>query len=1452
MPSSAAANLRCRLGAMDTMRALRVVSHHARGPRSASRQNTFGDHPGLTAAPLARLAGCSGRVLRMIRTRAIPLIDACPLPAQHHGRRHAWSEPFFLSTDVDSRDLPGPSNMGGTQDNSSHNEMSGSEPNCGGGGREEAILEPVNGVVQPPFVPPASRRQRTTNQLQHLLKVVMKALWKHQFAWPFQQPVDTVKLNLPDYHRIIRHPMDLGTIKKRLEHCYYSSAQECIDDFKTMFTNCYVYNKPGEDVVLMAQALEKLFLTKITEMPKEETDLPLPPPRAGQGKKGKGKGAAGAAVAVKGPRAAAAAAAAAKGPSPAQNAVSPATNSHSPAESLPAAVPGSTNTPTALSATSPTLRSSTYAQQAAAASAAAASSSLGGSPAAAPPELPPAAAPPISAPAPPPLVQMPPALKVSPAEAVAPAARDDGRWPQRRQAKKGVKRKADTTTPLPLEPPAGGPSYVGVAVGAPPEPKSSKVSTRRESGRPIKKPSKDLPDTQQHSSKPKKGKLTEQMKYCNSILKELFAKKHAGPPGPSPRRPRRAQQPRPGYAWPFYKPVDAELLGLHDYHEIIKHPMDLGTVKQKMDNREYKSPEEFAGDVRLIFTNCYKYNPPDHEVVAMARKLQDVFEMRYAKMPDEPPPSEPQPVSQADRVDSESSSSSRSSSSASSSSSESEDTDEERERKLQQLQEQLRKVTEQISILAAESRKKDKKKKKKKTKRNDKGGPVAAAGEPAEPKEVKMEVDQPAVAAAPASSEAAAAAALAGPAALPAKAPKAPKGAKGAKAAAAAAASAGSGAGSGGAKPGGGQQKRQRSNSKSSKKSKSLPAFDSEDEDNAKPMSYDEKRQLSLDINKLPGDKLGRVVHIIQSREPSLRDSNPDEIEIDFETLKPSTLRELESYVASCLRKKPRKPYSSKSKLAAGKSKEEQVREKKQELEKRLQDVSGQLGTTAKKPLKKDAENSHVDVVGGPSRLSASSSSSSDSDSSSSSSTSSSSDSSDSESEPLVKKEKTDTNQAPTLEPQSLLGPSLSAAMPSLTPVAPRPPLGASNNGAAPPYTLPTASTHVASLAGAQPFAPAMVPFPGILGAPMPDPALTVAYAGMPHGPLGGSNGGRPPAVVASHSSLPQQPSRPSATATAAPLKKNHPAVMPGGGPHQPRQPPPPQQQQPPPTNSTGVPTAAVTPPLVVSPQPAGPPGGGRGGPTPPPSSPKTTGAAEGPSPPSRTSDTLKLDDLLGLATPQQAPPPATSLAPPPPPPHTGASSSLPVAGVPAEFERNKQEAKMGAPLQPTTPVSRKSESKLKNYGSWSSLAQSAANSPGQALKTAQVKDSFQQFKKQAREKMDKQRQLFEAQQEQRRQRELAEKERHDKQQQQQQRGGSGRVLPTSATASGTDGLLLPEEDAAAATNRHAAAAAGDAGVSERERLRLREQERRRREAMAGQIDMNRQSDIMATFEEML
>ena len=66
----------------------------------------------------------------------------------------------------------------------------------------------------------------------------------------------------------------------------------------------------------------------------------------------------------------------------------------------------------------------------------------------------------------------------------------------------------------------------------------------------IKRPLKEMPDTlPQHSSKPK-NRMTEAMKACNEIIKEMFSKKHSA------------------YAWPFYKPVDTEQLDLHDYKQV--------------------------------------------------------------------------------------------------------------------------------------------------------------------------------------------------------------------------------------------------------------------------------------------------------------------------------------------------------------------------------------------------------------------------------------------------------------------------------------------------------------------------------------------------------------------------------------------------------------------------------------------------------------------------------------------------------------------------------------------------------------------------------------------------------------------------------------------------------------------------------------------------------------------
>uniref|UniRef100_A0A3P9IMR5 Bromo domain-containing protein n=1 Tax=Oryzias latipes TaxID=8090 RepID=A0A3P9IMR5_ORYLA len=109
------------------------------------------------------------------------------------------------------------------------------------------MSEPPQLVNPPaPEVTNPDKPGRRTNQLKYMHNVVIKSLWRHPFAWPFYQPVDAVALGLPDYHKIITSPMDMGTIKKRLENNYYWSASECMEDFNTMFTNCYIYNKMEE------------------------------------------------------------------------------------------------------------------------------------------------------------------------------------------------------------------------------------------------------------------------------------------------------------------------------------------------------------------------------------------------------------------------------------------------------------------------------------------------------------------------------------------------------------------------------------------------------------------------------------------------------------------------------------------------------------------------------------------------------------------------------------------------------------------------------------------------------------------------------------------------------------------------------------------------------------------------------------------------------------------------------------------------------------------------------------------------------------------------------------------------------------------------------------------------------------------------------------------------------
>lgn len=65
-----------------------------------------------------------------------------------------------------------------------------------------------------------------------------------------------------------------------------------------------------------------------------------------------------------------------------------------------------------------------------------------------------------------------------------------------------------------------------------------------------------------------------------------------------------------------------------EYHnmQVIKHPMDLGTIKKRIDEGFYCNVKEMCNDMRLVFANAIKYNQAGTDVYFMAIKLSSEFE----------------------------------------------------------------------------------------------------------------------------------------------------------------------------------------------------------------------------------------------------------------------------------------------------------------------------------------------------------------------------------------------------------------------------------------------------------------------------------------------------------------------------------------------------------------------------------------------------------------------------------------------------------------------------------------------------------------------------------------------------------------------------------------------------------------------------------------------------------
>ncbi|GMH01185.1 hypothetical protein Nepgr_003024 [Nepenthes gracilis] len=130
-------------------------------------------------------------------------------------------------------------------------------------------VEPVKQAL-----PGSTSNAMLMKQCENLLNQMMS----HQFGWVFNAPVDVVKLNILDYFTIIKHPMDLGTIKGNIGKGEYSSPMAFAADVRLTFSNAMTYNPPGQDVHYMAKTLSKFFEVRWRSIEKRihaNADVPM-------------------------------------------------------------------------------------------------------------------------------------------------------------------------------------------------------------------------------------------------------------------------------------------------------------------------------------------------------------------------------------------------------------------------------------------------------------------------------------------------------------------------------------------------------------------------------------------------------------------------------------------------------------------------------------------------------------------------------------------------------------------------------------------------------------------------------------------------------------------------------------------------------------------------------------------------------------------------------------------------------------------------------------------------------------------------------------------------------------------------------------------------------------------------------------------------------------------------
>ncbi|EDW27961.1 GL27252 [Drosophila persimilis] len=112
-------------------------------------------------------------------------------------------------------------------------------------------------------MPKLERMGRHTNKLHWFKNFVIAKIVDKTYASVFLQPIQNSK-----YYEMIKNPMDIGSIIKRIENRYYRSYAEAVKDFRIMLENCFQFFGPDDPVYINGMQMANHFLEIMDNRPK--------------------------------------------------------------------------------------------------------------------------------------------------------------------------------------------------------------------------------------------------------------------------------------------------------------------------------------------------------------------------------------------------------------------------------------------------------------------------------------------------------------------------------------------------------------------------------------------------------------------------------------------------------------------------------------------------------------------------------------------------------------------------------------------------------------------------------------------------------------------------------------------------------------------------------------------------------------------------------------------------------------------------------------------------------------------------------------------------------------------------------------------------------------------------------------------------------------------------------